>query len=116
MNEWIWVGLLGLVVLVVAASGALWWPAALVFGLWLRLGATLPGILLAVVGVPLALLLAAIATAGALLLAVVVTLLALLPVLLPLILLAGFVWLVVNLASAPSTPALPKPESGETTS
>ena len=110
MNKWMWIGLIGFVVLVLAANGALWWPAELAIGLLVGLVATVLGILAAVVSVPLALLAAAFATVVALAVAAVVTLLALLPVLLPLALLAGFVWLVVKLASASAStapPALP---------
>jgi len=116
MNKWIWISLLGLVVLVLAVNGALWWPVELVFGLLLAVAATVLGILVAVVSVPLALIVAAIATIGALLVAVVMTVLALLPLLLPLVLLAGVVWLVVKVASAPASPAatgLPAPDAGD---
>ena len=111
--------LIGLVVLVLAANGALWWPAELAIGLLVGLVATVLGILAAVVSVPLALLAAVFATVVALAVAAVVTLLALLPVLLPLALLAGFVWLVVKLASASAStvpPALPASVAGEPSS
>ena len=119
MNKWMWLALFGLLVLFLAANGTLWWPAELVLGLLVAVLAMVVGIAAMLVGVPLALIVAALATVAALLVAVVAAVVALLPILLPLALLAGLVWLVVKLASAPATsatPALPTPDAGEVSS
>ena len=105
MNKWLWVLLFVVVGLVLLANGSLLWPFEAIFGLLAGLIALVIGIAIALISVPLALMAVAVAVLGLLLLAAVVTVLALLPVLLPIALVVGFIWLLVRVSSSSSSTA-----------